>query len=339
MGVLRSQISVKTSLRRFINLLLLGVLTFTLTSACSRNINFNFSVTSPKQPKQDCRVVQHMMGKTCIPRNPQRVVTLWMGTFRSALALDIKPITTAWYAGDSFPEHLQGKTDGVENIGFQPNLEKILLLKPDLILSTTRFKNIYKQLSDIAPTVVLDNPSPPPPWQKHLEDVAQILNKEQESKQLIKDYWQRIEQLKQALGVGAASPKENRRNQLQVSVATVDQTYGIYTYGTKHPTGKVLNDIGLQRPISQNGDFFTKDNISYENLSDIDGDVLFLSYRGGKAAKEALEKLQQNPLWQKLNVVQKNQVYLVDSDHWYAFDVLAMNAVINDLFKYLVEKP
>ncbi|PSB41278.1 iron-siderophore ABC transporter substrate-binding protein [Chroococcidiopsis sp. CCALA 051] len=316
----------RISLRRFIYLLLLAVLAFTLTSACSRNINY--SITSPKQLREDCQVVQHAMGKTCIPRHPQQVVTLWMATFRSTLALGTKPIATAWYAGDSFPEHLQDKADGVENIGFQPNLERILLLKPDLILSTTRFKNIYKQLSDIAPTVVLDNPSPPPPWQKHLEDVAKVLDKELESKQLIKDYWQRIEQLKQALG--------DRRLQMQVSVATVDRTYGIYTYGIKHPTGALLNDVGLQRPPAQSGVFFTKDRISQENLSDIDGDVLFLSYREEEAGKKAIERLQKDPLWQKLNVVQRNRVYLVDSAHWYAFDILAMNAVIDDLFKYLV---
>jgi iron complex transport system substrate-binding protein len=271
------------------------------------------------------------MGETCIPHNPARIATLWMATFRSTLALDIQPITTAWYVDQPFPEHLQGKADGVENIGFQPNLERIALLKPDLILSTTRFENIYKQLSQIAPTVVLDNPTPPPPWQKHLEDVAKVLDKEEKGRQLIDEYKQRIEQLKQALG--------DRRFQMQTSIATVDQTYGIYTYGTKHPTGAVLNDIGLQRPPAQSGDFFTRDHISQEHLSDIDGDVLFLSYRGGEAAKENLEKLQRSPLWQKLKVVQQNRVYLVDSDHWYAFDVLAMNAVIDDLFKYLVNTP
>ncbi|MBW4686494.1 MAG: iron-siderophore ABC transporter substrate-binding protein [Komarekiella atlantica HA4396-MV6] len=329
----------RASLHRLINLLLLGVLTFTLTSACSRNINY--SVTSPKQLKEDCRVVQHLMGKTCIPRNPQRVVTMWMGTFCSTLALGIKPIATIWIPGEPFPEHLGDKANEAEYIGTlaEPNLEKILLLKPDLILGNTRLKNIYQQLSNIAPTVVLNLPAPPLPWQNNLEDTAKLLNKEQESKQLINKYWQRIEKLQQELGVGVASPKENRRLQMQVSVATVDQTYGIYTYGKKHPTSAVLNDIGLQRPPSQRGDFFTKDNISQENLFDIDGDVLFLSTRGGKASRETLEKLQKDPLWRKLKVVQQNRVYLVDSDHWYAFDVLAMNAVLDDLFKYLVKHP
>ncbi|MCL6751736.1 iron-siderophore ABC transporter substrate-binding protein [Nostoc sp. CCCryo 231-06] len=328
----------KISLHRLVYLLLLGVLTFTLVSACSRNIDLN--ATSLKQPLENCRVVQHVMGKTCIPRNPQRIATLWMSTFSSALALGIKPIAYIWIPSEPFPKYLRDKVDKVEFVGSlnEPNLEKILLLKPDLILSNTRLQNIYKPLTDIAPTVVLDYPGPPPPWQKHLEDVAKVLDKEQESKQLIDEYWQRIDKLKQALGVDVASPKENRRLQMQVSVATVDQTYGIFTYGSKHPTGKLLSDIGLQRPPGQSGDFFTRSNISYENLSEIDGDVLFLSYTKGDA-KENLEKLQKSPLWQKLKVVQQNRVYLVDSDHWYAFDVLAINAVIDDLFKYLVNTP
>lgn len=94
----------------------------------------------------------------------------------------------------------------------EPNLEKILRLKPDLILANTRLQNIYKQLSFIAPTVVLKLPSPPPPWQQHLEDIAQIIDEREISKQLIDEYWRRVEKLKQALGA---------RRSLQVSVATI----------------------------------------------------------------------------------------------------------------------
>jgi iron complex transport system substrate-binding protein len=336
MGIVRGQSTAIVMLpRRIVRLFLMGIFSLFIVASCSSDINQN--VTKSKQPTENCRIVQHATGKTCIPQNPQKIVTLWGGTFRTALALGIKPIASSWSPGEPFPKHLGDKADGVENIGFEPNLERLLLLKPDLILSNTRLQNIYTQLTNIAPTVALNHPSPPASWQTTLEDMAKILDKEQESKQLIKDYWQRIEQLKQALGVDVASPKENRHLQMQVSVATVDQTYGIFTYGSKHPTGRLLSDIGLQRPPGQSGDFFTRSNISYENLFEIDGDVLFLSYRGGDAKKN-LEQLQKSPLWQKLKVVQQNRVYFVDSDHWYAFDVLAINAVIDDLFKYLVNK-
>lgn len=151
----------KISLHRLFYLLLLGVLTLTLVSACSRNIDHN--ATSLKQPLEDCRVVQHAMGETCIPRNPQRIVTLWISTFSSTLALGVKPIAYVWIPGEPFPKHLRDKVDGVEFVGSlnEPNLEKILLLKPDLILSNTRLQNIYKPLTEIAPTVVLDYPAPP----------------------------------------------------------------------------------------------------------------------------------------------------------------------------------
>jgi iron complex transport system substrate-binding protein len=286
---------------------------------------------------ENCQIVQHAMGETCIPQNPQRIVALWVGTFRSALALGIKPIASARSPGESLPEFLQGKVDGVEFVGSlgQPNLEKILLLKPDLILSITRsyLDEIYPQLSNIAPTVVMDLSSPPPPWQKHLEHAAKIFDKEQEEKQLVDRYWERIEQLKQALG--------DRRHQLQVSVAAFFPGSGtISIYGKKLPTGiVVLNDAGLQRPPAQSGDFGVMDNISYERLSEIDGDVLFLATRKEKASEEALEELQRSPLWQKLKAVQRNRVYLVDFERWHAFDILAMNAVIDDLFKYLVDTP
>ncbi|NEQ28399.1 MAG: iron-siderophore ABC transporter substrate-binding protein, partial [Microcoleus sp. SIO2G3] len=41
-------------------------------------------------------------------------------------------------------------------------------------------------------------------------------------------------------------------------------------------------------------------------------------------------------LWQKLNVVQRNQVYFVGV-HWHYSDILAINAILDDLFKYLVD--
>jgi iron complex transport system substrate-binding protein len=327
MGVLRRHIG--KWYRKTVSLLLLGLVGLLIFSACSHETNQ--SVGDSEKILENCRIVEHTAGESCIPHQPKRVVTLWMGTFSSALALGIQPIATAWYPGGVLPTHLGNQTYDVENMGFEPNLERILSLQPDLILSNTRLEDIYTQLSTIAPTVVLDHPAPPAPWQKTLQDLAKVLDKEQKSQQLIGRYWERIEQLKKALG--------DRRLEIEVSVANIDKTYGIYTYGTKHPTGAVLDDLELQRPPAQRGEFFTRDRISWEHLSDIDGDVLFLSYRGGEEAKEALEKLQQSPLWQKLRVVQKNRVYLVNSDHWYAFDILAINAVIDDLFKYLVNTP
>ena len=74
-------------------------------------------------------------------------------------------------------------------------------------------------------------------------------------------------------------------------------------------------------------------------MPDIDGDVLFFVSFGRKEDKETLTKLRNNPLWQQLKVVQNKQVYFVDG-YWHdAGSILAINAILDDLFKYLVNKP
>jgi iron complex transport system substrate-binding protein len=327
----------KTSLRSLVYLLLLGVLTFTLTQACVNNINQH--VVASKQLIKDCRVVQHMMGNTCIPLNPQRVVTLSSTILDNTLALGIKPVASVSFSKIiNAQTYLQDKVNEIEFIGLEgtANIEKIALMQPDLILADNRSQEIYKYLSYIAPTVLMQVFKPRVPWKQQLEDLAKVLDKEEIGKQLMDAYWQRIEELKQTLGIGTTFPKENRRHQIQVSVATVESMIGIYAYGEKHPVGIVINDIGLQRPPAQRGDFYYIDNISKERLSDIDGDVLFFLFWPEDSTKEVLEKLQQDPLWQKLKVVQQNRVYLVDATHWHSRGILAMNAVIDDLFKYLV---
>ncbi|MBF2050499.1 MAG: iron-siderophore ABC transporter substrate-binding protein [Elainella sp. C42_A2020_010] len=325
---------------RYLCFLLLGLLAVTLIAACSSTVNHT-RVTSQKPQDDGCRVVQHTMGETCIPQNPQRVVALSQETFINGLELGVPSIATVFVPGFPFPEYLQGKVSRVETVGTydSPNLEKILYLQPDLILADSYYsQNIYNQLSQIAPTIVLNVPFPPPSWKDQLEELARILDKEDVGQQLINNYWQRIEQLQQALGLGAASPKENRRHTLKVSIANTSSESGIWSYGEKHHSGETLKDIGLQRPESQKGDFFYIENISIERISDIDGDVLFFVSWEREDDKKTLGKLKQSPLWAKLNVVQRDQVHFVGM-HWHNSDILAINAILDDLFKYLVNTP
>ena len=318
---------IKTSWRRFIYLLFWGILTAVLTVACNPTNN----VSSPRQSGDDCRIVQHTMGEACIPRNPQRVITLRPDHFANSLALDVKPIALSFYKGFPLSKVLQNQVDKIESVGDlnSPSLEKIALLQPDLIISDTGLKSISPQLSQIAPTVVLEVPYPDTSWKEELEELAQILGKNEAAQKLMADYQQRIEKLKQALG--------DRANNLEVSVAGMASGSGIWSYGAKHPVGELLNDLGLQRPAVQQGDVYFLEHISAEKLSDIDGDVLFLTSWGRDIDKEEIrDKLKTDPLWQKLKAVQQNQVYVVDS-YWHESEnILAINAVLDDLEKYLV---
>ena len=316
---------------RFVCLLLSSVLVSILISGCSGVSNINSS--DAKQVIRDCRAVQHVMGNTCIPRNPQRIVMLREDYWINGLELGVQSIATVSPPGFPFPKYLQDKVNRIQTIGGygSPNLEKLLSLQPDLIVAESSYsKSLYEQLSQIAPTVVLNMPFPSSPWQEQLEEIAYILDREEEGKQLINDYWKRVEKLKQTLG--------DRRLHLKVSVGNTSSEYGIWSYGEKHPVGEILKDIGLQRPESQRGDFFYIENISIEKISDLDGDVLFFLSWGREDDKKTLEKLEQNPLWAQLDVVQRDQVHLVGA-HWHNSDILAINAILDDLFKHLVSTP
>jgi ABC-type Fe3+-hydroxamate transport system substrate-binding protein len=56
------------------------------------------------------------------------------------------------------------------------------------------------------------------------------------------------------------------------------------------------------------------------------------------APDTALARLKADPLWSRLKAVQQNHVYEVPG-YWIGFEPIAANAVVNDLFKYLVDTP
>lgn len=282
-----------------------------------------------------CRLIQHSVGETCIPHNPKRLVTLSQFTLANAIVLGVKPIGSASalnYEQDDFPAYLEDKTEGIELLGEQgnPNLEKILQLKPDLILGWEPLRKIYPLLSQISPTA-LDKWQGSQFWREHFNFVAEALGKEEAAKKAWSHYYQRIEQLKIAL--------DNRCKNKTISIISVNDGQSIVVDTKNSFAGSVIDDIGLQRPKAQNiiaprGRF----SISEEKLGEIDGDILFISIFDSRGRK-IFEELQEKSLWKTLKAVQQKKVYLVEQLTWGGANLLAADAVIDDLFKYLINTP
>ncbi|MEM8831228.1 MAG: hypothetical protein AAGE96_17995 [Cyanobacteria bacterium P01_G01_bin.19] len=57
-----------------------------------------------------------------------------------------------------------------------------------------------------------------------------------------------------------------------------------------------------------------------------------------KQDRAYFEQIKQKPLWQQLNVVQQNRVYVVDAGTWRSGSLMAANAVMDDLEKYLLNE-
>lgn len=306
-----------------------------LISACRTTPDTIMS--RPKQPIQDCRTVQHVMGNTCIPRNPQRVVTFTTTVLGNTLALGVKPIaTTNDYLlpkKGELPPYLNPKSQGIKILGNsgQPNIERLLNLQPDLILGWGgyNFQAIYPILSKIAPTV-LYSPGEKT-WKEDFDFTAKVLGKQDNAQVAWQHYQKRIQLLRDAL--------KNRYKDKTISFAYF--YYGrTETAAINSFPGSIFSDIGLKRPEYQN--VITSDGwgikaFSEEELENIDGDILFVATLKDDD-KKSLEKLKNKPLWNKLKAVQNNQVYFVSGFTWLTGnDMIAANAVIDDLFQYLVD--
>ncbi len=327
---------------RWLILATLMVVTCWQTIACH-------SVSPPIQPtnqQTNCHLVEHAAGVTCVPHTFQRLVTLDELSFEQAIALGFKPVGAAL---SQHPSYLDDVMEGVETIGEggRPDLERVLALKPDLIIGLDFNQEIYDQASQIAPTLLVQF-AHSGEWKDLFRRFGILLNREAIAQQVMDQYHQRLQDLQTALKAGHSA--QSLPFPFQVSVVRIyPDTINLYFRDSF--CGTILQDAGLARPPAQdlsavearrrfNNEVQT--SISLEQVDQADGDVMFIwtsedSAASDQSAQQKLAKLQQFPLWQRLHAIKLERAYFVPR-HWLGSGPLAANAVIDDLFKYLVKQ-
>lgn len=186
-------------------------------------------------------VIQHAMGKTEIPIFPQRVVALDALILEIPLALGIKLVgLPAIYLHElDFKE----KQFDVEDIGSPPNIEKVMILKPDLVLgSTDQNQDTYHLCSQIAPTI-LGKMESNGDWKKPFKQIATALGKTEIAHQLIFEYNTRLADFRKQMG--------NSLQNTKVSVIRLNPPAIINLLTQDLFSGVILEDAGLSRPSSQ----------------------------------------------------------------------------------------
>ncbi|MEO0767814.1 MAG: iron-siderophore ABC transporter substrate-binding protein [Cyanobacteria bacterium J06649_4] len=298
-----------------------------LFSACHSPLPINYEPISPSAG----RVVNHANGESVIPLDPQRVVI--MGSVIDAVALGVEPVG-ATLTGipqranvNQLSPMMHDKTDDIAVLGHsnQPNLESMVALAPDLILATQKAGNLYRRLAQIAPTVVIDTSKGASEWKTYVLNFAIALGKESEAQALVQQYEQRVTQFRQLMG--------DRLETTLVSVGRFRPDH-VRIYQQNSFSGAVLADIGLLRPERQqkNKPF---EKISIEDLSSLDGDVLF--FMQDNPDNSMLGQVQGHPLWSQLDVVKQQAVYEVSLEVWFLNSgIVSAHMMLNDLFRMLV---
>lgn len=327
-------------LKRFsLPLLTLITLIFCLISACE-NSSSQIDTHDSLLQTSNCRVIEHAMGKTCVPLNPQRVITLDPFALENVLAFGMQPVGIAvssdWLEDRDYLRDYLSDSEMLGNF-YQPSLEKILALKPNLILGLTKDEKIYPQLTQIAPTVLfeLENSGQ---WKDILMHNANSLDKVDVANQIMADYNARLDNFKTQMGIDNIPSKKASPHQITVSIIRVTDS-GIAPYLSNNFCSNILRDAGLNLiPEPGNYDGWL---ISKERISELDADVIFVWSYGyppetSQEAQSVSELIKADPLWQQLEAVEEGHVYVVPS-YWIGSSILSAHAVIDDLFKYLVE--
>lgn len=308
--------------------------------------------------KQTHRIFKHtlLVGKSvCLPKNIKRVVALDIGAAEISILTGHQIVGAPnWLLSEMHNYHPNwAKTlEKIQDVGIPANLEKIIGLKPDVILAVGKSEYTHKLIDiekarNIAPVIAADSVIYRD-WKKSMQFWSAALGEDSLYDKMQTNYQARIAELKSRLqkkwNTNPTDIDQELRNK-KVSVASIT-SQGMYMWLPLTPTSAILRDIGFGRPNSQNlsaadavkkykNDSYAK--IGKEYLSLLDGDFLFaFAYASHdpnviKKEKKVWEDLKSRKLWKRLKVVRNKQAYYVSNAWFRSTTYILANRVIDDI--------
>lgn len=281
----------------------------------------------------------------CIPDNPQRVATFDLNALELLFFTDKEIVVASEWVLDELAASvpaLHERLALIPNAGYPANAEDVLAASPDIILmyqAGDEAEN-YESYAAIAPAVMTTLSVQD--WDLTAQFWSEVLGVPEVYEEMVATYDARIAELQAALPEGY--------EETEVSLVTA-MSYGMLTWLSNSPQGKILADVGFARPESQSlteeeaaelGRTYWK-ILSKETLNLVDGDVIYLfSYATtdeevAAAESAVIEALQQDPLWLNLAGVQAGNAFVMPG-YWYRGSTyLFSNLIIDDLFASLTD--
>ncbi|WP_429147260.1 ABC transporter substrate-binding protein [Aeromonas rivipollensis] len=245
-----------------------------------------------------------------VPDDPRRVVVLSELDLDSALTLGVQPVGTVNGRGQgTLPRYLLDKAGkAIQVVGDldNPNLEKLIDLEPDLILTGQTKPELLALLQEIAPTVVTGNWGEP--WKTVFNRSANVMNKEAEAKAFLARYDARLAQARSKLA---------KHQGEQVSIVRWNPKGPSYMHGGTFASS-VVTEMGLARPAHQIGDKSPHSPaLSLESLNLLDGDWLVVGTLSASGdAVDAMKQAEQTPAFQQLDAIKGKRFGAVDGSLW-----------------------
>ncbi|MED1781079.1 iron-hydroxamate ABC transporter substrate-binding protein [Brevibacillus fortis] len=254
--------------------------------------------------KAETRTIKYLDKEYTVPSKTERIVIAGsMESMEDSLVLNVNPVG-AISVGGKFPEMFTPITGEAKSIGekTQPNLETILSLKPDVILGSSKFPpETVEKMNKIAPTFPVSHISTN--WEANLQLLGELTGKQAEAEKALQAYKAEAEATKTKLG-------ESMKDKKVLAIRLRQGNISIYP--EKVFFNPVLyTDLGLTASEEVKA-AKAQEIISMEKFSQINPDYLFIQFSPdeNKDKPNALEDLQNNPIWKSVNAVKNGKVYV-----------------------------
>ncbi|HEY9571024.1 MAG TPA: ABC transporter substrate-binding protein, partial [Metalysinibacillus sp.] len=275
----------------------------------------------------DTREIETVTGKVTVPSNPQRVVVDW--DLGHVIALGIEPVgasKTTLEFGQLLKQFVTDKTDEIGRDG-QVSYEKVLELEPDLIITWNRDQ--VAEYEKIAPTVVFDT-TQYDGVHEQLTAMGEILNRQNEAKEWLADYDQRVAKAKAQIEASVSKDAtftiiDSGTVKDAIVVGKSGERGGLAAYGVLelNAPSKVQQDIIDKKE--------SRAEVSWESIQDFAGDYIFLITQEGNNRHELPS------VWQSLDAVKNGRVIELKVKEYFTGDPISTLLQAEDMAAKVAE--
>jgi iron complex transport system substrate-binding protein len=266
-------------------------------------LNLNLLLVSSNAVNYPLTIIDITETAVTIPQEPQRIISIAPSNTEILFALGLEDKIVGITNYCNFPE----ETKNIEKIGetFPLNLEKIVSLKPDLILAYAGQLNEIPRLRELGLKVIVIEPLNLQETLKSIQMVATIGGIPEKGNILVENLSQRIDQIKTEVSNLEITKKP------KVFIGGIYET--IWTPGE----GTLFNElISLAGGINIAAGFSGWAKISPEFIVKEDPDIIIIPIGAMNPGDELKikENIYQRPGWSNLSAVKTQKIFIVNED-------------------------
>src|SRR5690625_2029679 len=251
--------------------------------------------------------VEHELGTTEVPKNPEKVVVFDFGILDT---LDKLGIEVAGLPQATIPSYLDKyASDDYENVGSlkEPDIEKIAEIDPDLIIISARQASLYEQFQEITEATIdlsVDTTQYMDSFEENMITIGEIFGKESEIEE-------ELTQVEDSISALYEKAEANDKNAL-IILANDDK---ISAYGPSSRFGLIHDVFGVEA-TDENIEASTHGkNVSFEYVKEQNPDILYVIDRGAAIGEESSAKaIVENKLVENTNAYKNDDIVYLDPE-------------------------